>query len=155
MNHLLNALLSCPSSPKQSSHPVTDDLRTDINWQLLFLSHYNGVFIIPSDVAISSLELFANDASLTGCGAVSFGKCFHREFPEFILSQALHIVKQNCSRLSVPSSCGLQSYEVFTFHCSLTTLPVFRSFHLNMPPTVSCSPSYKNSGCSLPCITSN
>lgn len=32
MNRLLNALWSYSSSPKQSSHPVTDDLRTDINW---------------------------------------------------------------------------------------------------------------------------
>ena len=93
MNRLLNALWSCSSSPKQSSHPVTNELCTDINWWLLFLSHHNRVSVIPSDVVISSLELFANDAFLTGCGAVSFGECFHREFPEFILSQALHIVK--------------------------------------------------------------
>ena len=93
MNRLLIALWSCSSSPKQSSHPVTDNLRTDINWWLLFLSHYHCVFVIPSDVVISSLELFANNASLTGCSAVSFGKCFHWEFQEFILSQALHIVK--------------------------------------------------------------
>lgn len=93
MNCLLNALWSCSSSPKESSHPVTDDLRTDINWWLLFLSHYNRVSVIPSDVVISSLELFANNASLTGCSAVSFGKCFHWGFHEFILSQVLHIVK--------------------------------------------------------------
>lgn len=28
---------------------------------------------------------------LTGCGAVCFGECFHREFPDFILTQERHI----------------------------------------------------------------
>lgn len=91
MSRLLNALRSCSSSPKRTVHPVSDDLRADIIWWLYFLSHYNGVSVIPSDVIISNPELFATDACLTGCGAVCFGECFHREFPDFILTQDRHI----------------------------------------------------------------
>ena len=91
MSRLLNALRSCSSSPKRTVHPVSDDLRADIIWWLYFLSHYNGVSVIPSDVLISNPELFATDACLTGCGAVCFGECFHREFPDFILTQHQHI----------------------------------------------------------------
>lgn len=72
-------------------HPVSDDLRADIIWWSYFLSHYNGVSVVPSDVIISNPELFATDACLTGCGAVCFGECFHREFPDFILTQDRHI----------------------------------------------------------------
>ena len=91
MSRLLNALHSCVSSPKCTVHPVSDALRTDIIWWLYFLSHYNGVSVIPSDVIISDPELFATDACLTGCGAVCFGECFHREFPDFLLTQDRHI----------------------------------------------------------------
>ena len=80
MSRLLNALRSCTSSPKRTVHPVSDDLRADIIWWSYFLSHYNGVSVIPSDVIISNPELFATDACLTGCGALCFGECFHREF---------------------------------------------------------------------------
>ena len=74
-----------------SFHPLSKDLRTDINWWQYFLSQYNGVSVIPSDVIVSNPELFATDACLTGCGAVCFGECFHREFPDFILTQERHI----------------------------------------------------------------
>ena len=91
MSRLLNALRSCSLSPKRTVHPVSDDLHADINWWLYFLLHYNGVSVIPSDVIISNRELFATDACLTGCGAVCFSECFHREFPDFILTQDRHI----------------------------------------------------------------
>ena len=91
MCRLLNALRSCHSRPKSASFPVTDELHSDIDWWLFFLSHFNGVSVIPSDVVISNPELFATDACLTGCGAVCFGEYFHREFPEFILAKGLHI----------------------------------------------------------------
>ena len=35
--------------------------------------------------------VFASDACLTGCGAWYDGQFFHKEFPEFITSQKLHI----------------------------------------------------------------
>ena len=91
MSRLLNALLSCALSPKRTIYPVPDDLCADMIWWLFFFSHYNGVSVIPSDVIISNPELFATDACLTGCGAVCFGECFHREFPDFILTQDRHI----------------------------------------------------------------
>lgn len=93
MSHLLNALSSCSSMPKHTVHPVSDDLRVDITWWLYFLSHYNSVSVIPSDVIISNPELFATDACVTSCGAVCFRECFHREFPNFILTQDWHINK--------------------------------------------------------------
>ena len=91
MCRLLNALRSCFSRPKNACLPISDELRSDIEWWLFFLSHYNGISVIPSDVLISNPELFATDACLSGCGAVCFGEYFHREFPEFILAQDLHI----------------------------------------------------------------
>ena len=91
MCRLLNALRYCHSRPKSASFPVTDELHSDIDWWLFFLSHFNGVSVIPSDVVISNPELFATDACLAGCGAVCFGEYFHREFPEFILAKGLHI----------------------------------------------------------------
>ena len=91
MSRLLNALRSCSSAPRRTVHPISEDLRADINWWQYFLSQYNGVSVIPSDVIVSNPELFATDACLTGCGAVCFGECFHREFPDFILTQERHI----------------------------------------------------------------
>ena len=91
MCRLLNALCSCGSRRKVNAMPVTDEMRSDIEWWLLFLSHYNGISVIPSDVLISNPELFATDACLSGCGAVCFGEYFHRKFPAFILAQDLHI----------------------------------------------------------------
>ena len=35
--------------------------------------------------------VFASDACLKGCGAWYDGQFFHKEFPEFIMSQNLHI----------------------------------------------------------------
>ena len=49
MNRFLQALRSCASSSRHSCHPVTDDLRADISWWLLFLSYYNGFSVIPSN----------------------------------------------------------------------------------------------------------
>ena len=91
MSCLLNALRSCSPMPKRTVHPVSDDLRADITWWLYFLSHNNGVSVIPSNAIISNRELFATDTCLTGCGAVSLGECFHREFPDFIPTQDRHI----------------------------------------------------------------
>ena len=92
MCRLLNALRSCSSRPKHDVFlPITDEHRSDIEWWLVFLTHYNGISVIPSDVVVSSPELFSTDACLTGCGAVCFGEYFHREFPASILDQGLHI----------------------------------------------------------------
>ena len=91
MSRLLNALRSCSSAPWQTIHPISEDLHADINWWQYFLSQYNGVSVIPSDVIVSNPELFATDACLTGCGAVCFDECFHREFLNFILTQERHI----------------------------------------------------------------
>ena len=91
MSRLLNALRSCSSSPRRTIHPLSDELRADIDWWMYFLSHYNGISVIPCDLIISNPEQFATDACLSGCGAVCFGECFHREFPDFILNQGRHI----------------------------------------------------------------
>ena len=88
---LLHALRACFSRPKNASLPLTDELRSDLDWWLFILSQYNGISVIPSDVLISNPELFATDACLSGCRAICFGEFFHREFPDFILSQDLHI----------------------------------------------------------------
>ena len=111
MSRLLNALRSCSSAPWRTIHPISEDLRADINWWQYFLSKYNGVSVIPSDVIVSNPELFATDECLTGCGAVCFGECFHREFPDFILTQERPLTSWNCSPSSSQSNCGLPSYR--------------------------------------------
>ena len=58
MSRLLNALRSCSSAPWRTIHPISEDLRADINWWQYFLSQYNGVSVIPSDVIVSNPELF-------------------------------------------------------------------------------------------------
>ena len=132
MSRLLNALRSCSSSPKRTIHPISNDLLADINWWLYFLSHYNGVSEIPSDVIISNPELFATDACLTGCRAVCFGECFHREFPDFILTQDRHI--NELELLTVVISIKLwapklQGLGVELLSDNATCVPVISSQH--------------------------
>ena len=63
MSRLLNALCSCSSALRRTVHPISEDLRADINWWQYFLSQYDGVSVIPSDLTVSNPELFATDAS--------------------------------------------------------------------------------------------
>lgn len=42
-------------------------------------------------MSLSLIPNFLLLTRLTGCGAVCFGECFHREFPDFILTQERHI----------------------------------------------------------------
>ena len=110
--------------------------------------------MIPSDVIISNPELFATDACLTGCGAVCFGECFHREFPDFILTQDRHI--NELELLTVVISIKLwapklQGFGVELLSDNATCVSVINSQHSLM---FSCSAACENSGCSSPCITS-
>lgn len=66
MCRLLNALRSYVSCPKITSMPVTDEIRSDIEWWLFFLSHYNGISVIPSDILFSNPELFTTNACFSG-----------------------------------------------------------------------------------------
>jgi len=58
MSRLLNALRSCSSSPRRTIYPISDELRADIDWWMFFLSHYNGISVIPCDLIISNPEQF-------------------------------------------------------------------------------------------------
>lgn len=107
MSRLLNALRSC-SSPQHTIYPISDELRADIDWWMYYLSHYNGISVIPCDLIISNPEQFATDACLTGCGAVCFGECLHREFPEKVATS----MNWSCSLLSFLSNRGCTSFKV-------------------------------------------
>lgn len=86
INTLKHAPLNCKSRTK-----IPDDVRSDLQWWMFFLQHFNGVSVIPTDIVVSNPHLFATDACLTGCGAVCFGEFFHCKFPDDILQQRLHI----------------------------------------------------------------
>ena len=90
MCRLINTLKDAPLRGK-SRISIPDDVRSDLQWWMYFLRHFNGVSVIPTDIVVSNPQLFATDASLTGCGAVCFGEYFHCEFPHHILHQCLHI----------------------------------------------------------------
>ena len=88
---LANALHVCHASSKCQAFPVNGSMRSDILWRKHFLDHYNGVSVIPTNIAVSNPELFACDSCLSACEAICFGKYFHTQFASFIVQQNLNI----------------------------------------------------------------
>ena len=111
MSRLLNALRSCSSAPRRTVHPVSEDLRADINWWQYFLSQYNGVSVIPSDVIVSNPELFAmtrvSPVAVRFVSASVFTESFRISFSP----KKGTLTSWNCSPSSSQSNCGLPSYR--------------------------------------------
>ena len=83
--------LSCFSQNEQV--PLSTQFLKDVHWWRTFMSHYNGISIIPQvDWSVPD-AIISTDSSLTGCGGFSCvtGEFFHREFPEYILDYDLDI----------------------------------------------------------------
>ena len=67
-----------------------------MQWRYVFLQRFNGVAMMDLDEWSEPDQLAASDACLSGCGSFSQGRFFHAAFPDFILTQTLHI---NCLEL--------------------------------------------------------
>ena len=90
----MSRLLTVLRSVKRPHHRVrlTADFRMDLHWWHTFSNQYNGISLILEHSTSAADEIVATDACLTGCGAVYNNECFHRTFPEHLISDSnLHI----------------------------------------------------------------
>ena len=94
ISRLLNWLRIIQNSDKNEIIPV--EIKKDLQWWYIFLPRFNGVAMMDLDEWSEPDQLAASDACLSGCGSFSQGKFFHAAFPDFILTQTLHI---NCLEL--------------------------------------------------------
>jgi len=76
---------------KKGKSTLTEEFRADIKWWNRYLPNFNGVSVISCERWSEPDEIIASDACLIGCGATCGTEYFHKEFPEQISSQHLHI----------------------------------------------------------------
>lgn len=157
ISRLLKALCACFSRPKNMSFPLTDDLRSDLDWWLFFLSQYNGISVIPFDVLIS--KIIPNILQPTLATPVA-GRFVSESIStaNYRISFSLKIytsMNWNSLLLWSPSNCGHASLPAPKWNSFRTILPASQSSIRSIPLIISCSNAYKNSGCSLPCLTSS
>jgi hypothetical protein len=89
MARLLNNLRAFP--PNKRTVPVTKEIKSDIDWWLIFLPQFNGISIIKQpDWNFQDLH-FTTDACLQGGGATCLDQCLHFSFSKDITDQAQHI----------------------------------------------------------------
>lgn len=89
MSRLLNNLRTFPSSRRTAV--VSNDMKLDIDWWLMFLPLYNGVsFIKPDSWSFEDLH-FSTDSCLHGGGATCLDQCFFVPLPTNIVHEAEHI----------------------------------------------------------------
>ena len=79
--------------PETGKHRITDSFRADLTWWKLFLPKYNGISMMQIEKWSVPDEIFASDATLTGCGAWfgARGEYFHKAFPQGIQEKSLSI----------------------------------------------------------------
>lgn len=89
MNRLLNALRKL----KHNCHRVrvSAAMKRDLFWWSKFLPQFNGTCMIPELHWTEADSVLQCDACPSGAGAKFLDSAFHSTFPEFILSQSLHI----------------------------------------------------------------
>lgn len=76
---------------KNRTLEVSTELSKDLLWWSKFLLRYNGISILNLEEWTKPDEFIASDSCLVGCGGISGGQFFHKEFPSFIREQNLHI----------------------------------------------------------------
>jgi hypothetical protein len=96
VNRLLNWLREIPEKGQIS---IPDDFKLDLCWWRTFLPSYNGVSLMLSEEWARADQVFSVDSCLTSCGGWMNGRYFHCSFPDFILSENLHI--NLCEMLTV------------------------------------------------------
>ncbi len=71
---------------------ISSEFLKDVHWWTKFVSHYNGVSMMPMMDLSQPDEVLSSDACLGGGGGGWFdGNYFHCQFPDFIKNQGLHI----------------------------------------------------------------
>ena len=96
VNRLLNWLREIPEKGQIS---IPDDFKLELCWWRTFLPSYNGVSLMLSEEWSRADQIFSVDYCLTGCGGWMNESYFHCSFPDFILSENLHI--NLCEMLTV------------------------------------------------------
>ena len=96
VNRILNWLRICynQANENKSSADLFDiptEVKKDLFWWDIFLPQYNCVSLMDLGPWSVPDALFSTDSCLTGCGGLFGNKFFHKEFPEFIQKQKLHI----------------------------------------------------------------
>ena len=83
----LTQILDTLRSLRRSHHRIklTAEFRKDLRWWLRFISVYNGVSLIPTQLWSAPDGVFSTDSCLTGCGGMSSDQYFHVIFPQDVL----------------------------------------------------------------------
>ena len=83
LGHLfLTRILDSLRSLRRNHHCIklSTEFRKDICWWLCFITVYNGISIIPTQLWSEPDSVFSMDACLTGCGSMSSNQYFHTVF---------------------------------------------------------------------------
>jgi hypothetical protein len=83
-------LLPSLSKPHHKFH-ITIETRKDLLWWRKFLTHFNGVSLIPDMIWSSPDSVFSTDACLQSAGGFCQQEYFSAAFPQFIISQNFNI----------------------------------------------------------------
>ena len=83
----LTRILDSLRSLRRNHHRIklTAEFRKDIRWWLRFISVYNEVSLIPTQLWSAPDSVFSTDSCLTGCGGMSADQYFHVVFPQDVL----------------------------------------------------------------------
>ena len=77
--------------PKLGRKTIPNSVKLDVQWWSRFMTEYNGVTVIPSEVWTQPDEIFSSDACLTGGGAWTSTEYMHFVFPDSILKTGKYI----------------------------------------------------------------
>ncbi len=72
-------------------HTLPEYLKMNLLWWHIFLSFYNGVYMMALAEWSQPDAVFPTDASLLGCGGICGNEYFHANFPLHISDLDLHI----------------------------------------------------------------
>ena len=93
----LTRILDTLRSLRRNHHRVklSAEFQKDIRWWMRFITVYNGVSLIPTQLWPAPDRTFSTDACLTGCGGMSSEQYFHVEFPTDVLLRftAIHLLE--------------------------------------------------------------
>ena len=93
----LTRILDTLRSLRRHHHRIklSAEFRKDIHWWLRFISVYNGVSLIPTELWSEPDGVFSTDACLNGCGGMSTDQYFHTVFPAELLLrfQTIHLLE--------------------------------------------------------------
>ena len=137
MAALLNGLRSLKRS---EFFYLNDEIKSDLQWWLVFLPQYNGVSLIPPSVYCA--ETIVTDACLFGAGGVFGYECFHTTFPYHIIEDTdYHInVKEILAIIvSLPLwASQLKGHHLLIQSDNETSVQIINSRHSRSPLLQQC-----------------